>query len=893
MTNQKSGKYDVGVVGVGVGANYGSVLTYYSLYKAIEAFGKSVLLVSKIGAKANDPEIQNTHAIRFAKEHYNLSKVYSQTTVHELNDLVDTFVIGSDQVWNYGVSQHFGKSFYLDFARDDKRKISYATSFGHEKDFSPPEEIPNISALMRRFNAISVREDSGVTIAQNVYGIPATHVIDPIFLTTADDYIKLSQRSTKDVSEPYLLAYILDPTPEKRDAILHMANKMGLKVRVILDGWPHLFAENSEKMGIPGAVEADVEAYDFLKLYANCAYVVTDSFHGTAFALKFSKPFASIGNKRRGMTRFKSILKLVGLQDRFTLNPKDIIERDEHFMSPVDYVRVNKVLEQDTKRSREWLGAALKRPVKNTVSEAPATHVGARTISNASKHLSRALGITSQVAALVGDRLGKRSFKISAPQFTTNNAAWVVKPGPQATELALSSPEACARGNLVWCDFPAPLRNGGAYEMTIEWVVRSPASTVNIHLRNPKTGKFKVVGAVAVGNQRGVPRTDKISFVTPDDGFSQFMLGALHFPGPAGGAEIRSIAVRPILPQAVVPNAASAAGKSIRRDPLATVKDLSQTDSDRFIKAYAHHRISRSLGNARSLLMFYSHGFEKGLSRTDNFRPGFGDASMAPLAKEMNKWLSAGNSDTDSFFLIAASVMHIYFARHQDLGVDVSHFWKLFDPKVQAAIERAGEDLGGAIAANEVREPVVQGPSNRSFSDVVFSRRSVREFTSAPVDDASIRQAVEIALQAPSVCNRQPVRVHQFDNVDMMRAALELQGGFRGYKMPPKLLLVTSDLSAFVGAVERNQAFIDGGLFMMLLLLGLEQMGLGACSLNTAMSREKEQSVRRLLGIPDSQVFISFIAVGHFDSDVMVPRSKRIPVDEIVIGHPNRLATVD
>src|SRR5690606_15462782 len=146
----------------------------------------------------------------------------NQDTVKELNSLADTFVIGSDQVWNYGISRGFGKSFYLDFAADDKRKVSYAASFGHAKDLSPADQVPPISSLMKRFNAVSVREDSGVNIAKDVYGVPATQVAEPIFLTNAQHYRDLSTRSSRDVSEPYLLAYILDPTPEKKSAIEHV-----------------------------------------------------------------------------------------------------------------------------------------------------------------------------------------------------------------------------------------------------------------------------------------------------------------------------------------------------------------------------------------------------------------------------------------------------------------------------------------------------------------------------------------------------------------------------------------------------------------------------------------------------------------------------------------------
>lgn len=362
-----SEKYDVGIVGVGLGANYGSVLTYFGLHETLKSFGKSVLMVSKIGAKSDDPELRETHASRFAAEHYNVSKSYSIDTVKELNNLCDTFVIGSDQVWNYGISKNFGKAFYLDFANDDKRKLSYAASFGHQIDFAPEDERPKISKLMQRFNAISVREDSGVDLCRDIYHVPAVQVAEPIYLLSKERYIELSERSTKDVSEPYLLAYILDPTPEKKAAIEHIANKKGLKIKVILDGFPWLFEGNKEKMNMDDAVQTDMEVYDFLKLYANSSYVITDSFHGTSFAVKFNKPFAAIGNRGRGMARFDSLFRLIGHRDRFTFEPGRIITEDERFLKDLDFTDINTTMEKHVDMSKKWLHDAVNKPVNETV----------------------------------------------------------------------------------------------------------------------------------------------------------------------------------------------------------------------------------------------------------------------------------------------------------------------------------------------------------------------------------------------------------------------------------------------------------------------------------------------------------------------------------------------
>ena len=129
--------YDVGILGVWFGCNYGSIATYYALEKTIESFGKTVLMVHRPRLGAEDGRMKGRHSIRFAEEHYDISKSYHVSEIGELNTLCDAFVLGSDQLWNYGVTKIFGHSYFLDFAGEDKKKIAYATSFGSSR-FSAP-----------------------------------------------------------------------------------------------------------------------------------------------------------------------------------------------------------------------------------------------------------------------------------------------------------------------------------------------------------------------------------------------------------------------------------------------------------------------------------------------------------------------------------------------------------------------------------------------------------------------------------------------------------------------------------------------------------------------------------------------------------------------------------
>ena len=352
-------KFDIGVLGVWYGLNYGSVLTYYALQSTLKKIGLSPLMIEKPGAADDDFERRDTHARRFANEHFQTSGTRPLDRQYELNNLCDGFIIGSDQVWNYGISRAFGKTFYLDFADDDKKKVAYAASFGHGTDFAPEEERILISRLMKRFDAIAVREDDGVRLCRDVYHVDATRVLDPVFLASPDDYAAFAERSRFKEAAPYMLAYILDATPEKKALLLHMSKRLGLRPVIMLDGFGNNAEVNRKMLNMDDCVRTKLEVYDWLYFFKNASYVLTDSFHGMCFSLLFNKQFLPLPNKHRGYSRFRSIANLLNLTDRLVMDPVKEL-KEEKFMLSVDYTQVNSILNNDRIRCREWLNDALK-----------------------------------------------------------------------------------------------------------------------------------------------------------------------------------------------------------------------------------------------------------------------------------------------------------------------------------------------------------------------------------------------------------------------------------------------------------------------------------------------------------------------------------------------------
>lgn len=353
--------YDICVAGFWFGSNYGSLLNGYAEYCLLKKeFGKEVLMLQKPGVESTDPEISEGHNTRFVRKYYDpedISPAMPYSELKKLNEICDCFCAGSDQIWNYNLSFH--ENLYLPFVNEDKKLISFATSFGHKRDKTPDEAKPRIREYLQRYNAISVREQFDLDILSNNYGIKGTLVFEPVFCINQQYYLDLIKHSALNLNKPYLLTYILDPTPEKREAILYYAKQTGLQIVNILSGNPN--ERNKNLLDLPGTLE-DVGAEDFLKAFANADFVITDSFHGTAFSIIFNKQFLSIGNYGRGYERFIDLLDRLKLKDRLVSTPKSI-PHDKKFLSPIDYTETNAIIEAEAKRTVEWFKYAVETPL--------------------------------------------------------------------------------------------------------------------------------------------------------------------------------------------------------------------------------------------------------------------------------------------------------------------------------------------------------------------------------------------------------------------------------------------------------------------------------------------------------------------------------------------------
>ena len=288
---------------------------------------------------------------------------------------------------------------------------------------------------------------------------------------------------------------------------------------------------------------------------------------------------------------------------------------------------------------------------------------------------------------------------------------------------------------------------------------------------------------------------------------------------------------------------------------------------------------SKGADQVRARLIFYTHQIEKGLSHT-HFRYGFGKRPLASLAQKMEMYRKVvPDYLSDQSYCSALAALHEYVVRHDGHKEALQYVKGLFAEGTWLEIQAQQSNLGGSTV---IERSSKANNANLPFKELAENRHSIREYADQPVTYKELLPAIQLAMRTPTVCNRQPARLRIILNPELITKALNIQGGFNGYKIPPVLLLITADNTAFMAPQERNEGFTDGGLFGMSLLLSLEREGLAACPLNTMMKEGPEKATRKLLNIPDQENMVMYIAVGHFPDTVKTCVSHRFNAEDIL-----------
>lgn len=348
-----TGTFDVGIFGWWFEddwTNYGSTLTYYSLMEYVSSLGLTVCMITS-------PFHSKDNASKFVSEHgYRMTQTYSFENFSEHNKNINTFLIGSDQLWFYHCYKNWGHSLFLDFADDEKKKIAYAPSFAHDDPEIPDKEIPKLKKLLDRFDKISVRENKGVSILRDKFGINSVQNVDPVFLCSIKIWEDIADEAERMTQGKYLFAYILDPSEDKINAIQYISDQLKLPIVSITD--KQYETKKKEDLLKDCGILKKASLSEWIYHIAHASFVITDSYHGTCFSLIFSKSFTTMINRNRGKSRFDTLDELFGIGSRFVTASTDVIG-NKSLLGRVDYPMIIPRINRAVKCSQAWLSNAL------------------------------------------------------------------------------------------------------------------------------------------------------------------------------------------------------------------------------------------------------------------------------------------------------------------------------------------------------------------------------------------------------------------------------------------------------------------------------------------------------------------------------------------------------
>ena len=362
----------IAFITIHVGSNFGSVLQTIATSETLKRLGYEPLCVNYIPPRVTYKRFWSLGNVNFPKKtmrflwkFYALperlinrkayqgylgkyvklsSPIYTEDNFAEKCPIADVYMTGSDQVWNMKHNEGLDTHYFFDGI--DGKKISFASSVGYTELVDGGKDA--LKKYLLEYESLSVREDSAVELLASL-GLKAQQLLDPVFMLNDTEWKDFTILERK-IKEPYLLVYAPYNTVDKGSIFRHariIAEKEGLKV--VTFSWTYFKdkdADISMRFAGPG---------DFLNLMMNADYVITNSFHGTAFSINLKKRFW-VFLPSGFTTRITSVLTRFGLKDRLIENEAPV---DWDYKQPVDTEHIDKVLSEERARSIDYLKRAI------------------------------------------------------------------------------------------------------------------------------------------------------------------------------------------------------------------------------------------------------------------------------------------------------------------------------------------------------------------------------------------------------------------------------------------------------------------------------------------------------------------------------------------------------
>lgn len=378
----------IGILTLPLHTNYGGILQAYALQIVLQRIGHEVIVLNRVNGRGDhnaiidfvvrvEQGIIRLFEFLFPQLFKNLTRKEKRYIRKEINlfiakyirlstplettksiytcikkNKVDAIIVGSDQCWRPRYVPNIF-NYYLDFASSMSiGRFAYAASFGVDEWEYTVNETEKCSKLVQLFEAVSVREHSGIALCRKYLGSNADHVLDPTLLLSANDYKKLLSDREIDYNAQKLFCYVLDKDEEKAKVINNVSQCFELTpvyCKPKYDSTKHNYLRYREECVLPSVEE-------WIKHFFEADMVVCDSFHGCVFSILFNKPFWVILNIKRGRSRFESLLSTFDLKDRI-ITPDDISKLKER--PEINWDKVNMILKEKREKSYLFLANAL------------------------------------------------------------------------------------------------------------------------------------------------------------------------------------------------------------------------------------------------------------------------------------------------------------------------------------------------------------------------------------------------------------------------------------------------------------------------------------------------------------------------------------------------------
>lgn len=286
-----------------------------------------------------------------------------------------------------------------------------------------------------------------------------------------------------------------------------------------------------------------------------------------------------------------------------------------------------------------------------------------------------------------------------------------------------------------------------------------------------------------------------------------------------------------------------------------------------------------SVNNKECQLILNYHSLEKGMLFSP-IKPRFGKEKVINLHYYLND-LEIKNNVKKSQIFVGYKVMVEYYELHQEKKIDISDYYTEIQYQNYKNLANDVLKIYKSAKLDYTKENFYK--NSKDFYDFSFSRKSVRSFTGKLISHEKIKQVINLANNAPSVCNRQASKVYLVENKELVKFCLELQGGLTGYtEKINQILILTSNREYFYSIGERNQLYIDGGIYLMNLLYSLHYHQIACCPANWGKSVDVDNKIREKIKIKEQEQIICIVAIGDATDNFNVTLSYRRHADEVL-----------